>query len=1612
MNSPSSPLATLLLLTYNQAPFIGEAIASALAQNHPQLEILIVDDGSTDGTAEAIDAALSAHPLPSSLRVVRRPAPLGALQNLVTSVRELVRTPLVIYQAGDDCSLPQRAQRTIELWLQFGAPTYFYLHGPVWRVAADGREGLWIPPLARRTWDDAAVVTALAAEGLAIGASSAFTRALVLDLPWVTDATYEDLVLAARAFLQRAILYWPEPLVRWREGTGISSRPSSFDPDYLARLTYAALIQRRSDLHHLGRTDLLPTIDRAIERWAIRCSSVPSSTSPEPSSPEVPFAAADLTHLPPSPTALPLSSSGVSPTTPVSLPTPSAAEIPYHADSPPPIRVGLLTRHRLIHAIYCLRLYMPLSALSPHVEFTIVDLFTPEALERFDLFILQRDYARPETEMQRLLESGKPILLDLDDLLPELPPTHPEYSRYSEALLPLRALLLNPRLSGIITTNASLASRLAAISNVRVIERFANHLPSSWIDALPAPSVPSSRSGKVRIGFVGTVGHLRDIAMIEGALLRLLQRYGDAIEIVLWVIATDALKVAEGVRFIPAGAADYWGYLQLLAEYAFDIGLAPLEDTPFNRCKSDIKWVEYGAVGAAAVVSDIGVYEEAKALGLALAVPNTTEAWFSALSYLIDHPDVRQNLAQRARDYIRRERIVERHARAYAEILNRFLPPHRRIPPDLTPAAIPIPTPEESFLITEEVAEWRRRRTLQEAGAELLAERLARRPPLPLLTIVTVTPAEQIPLLAETAESLAAQFYTLWRWIVIADTSCADPLFTEHPNLAWVTVETLAEPHSVAATFNLLLNSGHLGEAVALLPPGVRFDPPALALIADALQTHPEAAALYTDHDHWRAHQRLRPWLKPDFDLDRLYGHNYIGAALWLRTAALTAIGGLRPFPGAEYYDALLRLAEHNAVVYHLPEPLLTLPEPEADQEKAPARIEVRRAALREHLSRLGVAAEVKDGLYPPLLWLDRPLAPYPKVSVIVALADVFHLAVALLRSLFSHTEYPDWELILVAHRISDPDLLSYLDECFGNAPVAVRLLRDDGEYALARLYHQGALAATGEILTFLHTDTEIRDPLWLRRLAAEAVRPEVGAVGPMLLQPEFGWIDSAGLYLGGAPDLWATHRPAHRGMYLRNPGYLFEAHLLRQVSALSSVGLTTRRLCYEAVGGFDFLHFPNTPFEVDYCLRLRACGWRVLYQPLSRLIHHGGAVLPRRFTTLLAQITHREHIRAAAEQLVARWGPLLGDDPYAARHLSFETSVPSIDRLYPIPWQRFHRERVRALGFAVRGGSGEYRVRDPFRGLTARGWVQAEVISEVIPRPPTVTELLRLEPDIILNHQRLGPTYEEHLAAWRRALPHLKILFGMDDRLDAVPKKSSFYQLARRTNLDARAKVRRILALSDRAIVSTAPIAELVRELYPTIDIRIIPNALPRERWEPLWALRSAASGDKPRVGWVGAMQHRGDLELLIPVIEATRDEVDWVFMGMWLPEFEHLIREKHRWVDFERYPATLASLNLDLAVAPLEQHEFNEGKSNLRLLEYGAVGYPVLCTDITPYRTDDPPVTRLPNKPDLWIDAIRTKIRDRDALRREGERLRAWVFSRYLLEHTLPLWNDALVA
>jgi hypothetical protein len=118
--------------------------------------------------------------------------------------------------------------------------------------------------------------------------------------------------------------------------------------------------------------------------------------------------------------------------------------------------------------------------------------------------------------------------------------------------------------------------------------------------------------------------------------------------------------------------------------------------------------------------------------------------------------------------------------------------------------------------------------------------------------------------------------------------------------------------------------------------------------------------------------------------------------------------------------------------------------------------------------------------------------------------------------------------------------------------------------------------------------------------------------------------------------------------------------------------------------------------------------------------------------------------------------------------------------------------------------------------------------------------------------------------------------------------------------------------------------------------------------------------------------------------------------------------LTEFHRGVPFAQFPARMAELNLDLALAPLELNAFNDCKSNLRLLEYGILGIPVIATDITPYQCGLP-VSLVKNHPRDWIRAIREHINDLDEAARRGDSLRQAVQSDWMLDSRLEGWVKA---
>jgi hypothetical protein len=111
----------------------------------------------------------------------------------------------------------------------------------------------------------------------------------------------------------------------------------------------------------------------------------------------------------------------------------------------------------------------------------------------------------------------------------------------------------------------------------------------------------------------------------------------------------------------------YPEFLQGLHDLHWDVGLAPLVDDCFNRCRSPIKFVEYTACHIATVASDVGVYRPAMAPGCGLVVQE--QDWCSALEQFVTDAQLRRNCPEQAREACARQFSLQKVAAGFLAAL-------------------------------------------------------------------------------------------------------------------------------------------------------------------------------------------------------------------------------------------------------------------------------------------------------------------------------------------------------------------------------------------------------------------------------------------------------------------------------------------------------------------------------------------------------------------------------------------------------------------------------------------------------------------------------------------------------------------------------------------------------------------------------------------------------------------------------------------------------------------------------------------------------------------------------------------------------------------------------
>ncbi len=524
------------------------------------------------------------------------------------------------------------------------------------------------------------------------------------------------------------------------------------------------------------------------------------------------------------------------------------------------------------------------------------------------------------------------------------------------------------------------------------------------------------------------------------------------------------------------------------------------------------------------------------------------------------------------------------------------------------------------------------------------------------------------PYLQTAIESVRAQLYPFWKLIIVADESLAEEVRHLARCDGRIEVHTRSENTDIADALNAVLISTE-AEFVLSLGSEDSLAPTALYLIAHTLNLHPDTRLLYSDEDRLDAGGcRVDPHFKPDWNWELLLAQNFVSQCTVIRADLAKAHGYSTGFDLARDYDLLLRCAESIELeqIHHLPHVLYHRRTIRSNPEK-----EI--SAVRQHLERLRIRAEVVasgEGIRRVSYHLPEE---QPSVSIVIPTRDRVDLLRPCVQSILEKTTYRAFEIVVVDNGSREPAALAYL-AAIAREP-RIHVLERDEPFNYSRLTNQGVQDREAEFVLLMNNDVSVIEPGWLEEMVSHGIQPGVGAVGARLLYPD-NRVQQAGVILGAG--VHGVAEVAHRGMTRSAPGYFSRALLAQEVSAVGAACMLVKRELYLQAGGFDEEHLKVAFNDIDFCLKLRSRGARIIYTPWAELYHHEHASRGTEYTEANEQRFTGE-IRFIRE----KWGDTLMKDPFYNPNLSLERDFftlafpPRVSR----PWEQTPASFSAAVG-------------------------------------------------------------------------------------------------------------------------------------------------------------------------------------------------------------------------------------------------------------------------------------------------------------------------------------------
>jgi glycosyltransferase involved in cell wall biosynthesis len=526
----------------------------------------------------------------------------------------------------------------------------------------------------------------------------------------------------------------------------------------------------------------------------------------------------------------------------------------------------------------------------------------------------------------------------------------------------------------------------------------------------------------------------------------------------------------------------------------------------------------------------------------------------------------------------------------------------------------------------------------------------------PVISILLPVYNSNMKWLRRAISSVQQQLYPRWELCIVDDASTDRRVWPFLQTCARrdrrIKVMRRTENGHISAASNDALRLA-TGDFVALLDHDDELAPTAFYFVALALNKNPELQLLYSDEDKLDAqNRRFEPYFKSDWNPELFLAQNFISHLGVYRTDLVRRVGGFRVgFEGSQDYDLTLRCIEEiqPKQIEHLPWVLYHWRA--GDQSTAasatakPYAQEAASRAVQEHLDRGPVAGTVVPSLGVYLKTKYALPTERPMVSIVIPTRDRLSSLQKCLDGIFHKTDYQNYEVIVIDNETNDHETLEFLAGLRKRDDV--RLERIEGGFNYSRLNNRGVELSRGSLIALLNNDVEMINDDWLSEMVSRVMQPDVAMVGARLWYPN-GTIQHGGVILGAGGIAAHAHVDLHRG----EPGYFARAHLAQDISAVTTACALVKREVYLQVGGFDE-NLAVSFNDVDFCLRLREAGYRILWTPYAELIHHEST--SRGFDNSAPK---QVRFLAEVDYMKSKWGDILQRDPFYNPNLSLDENL------------------------------------------------------------------------------------------------------------------------------------------------------------------------------------------------------------------------------------------------------------------------------------------------------------------------------------------------------------------